>query len=222
MASKMEIELALANLEAGKFSFRMVDAIKEHIDRLENELNVVRGLHASAVNDLRRQELAAWRLEGELKNLNAKIYALLKANMLTEQAFRGMAAVAVKMREYLQVVKEQASPKAIMLTEQAFRGTAAAAIKMGEFLQVAKKYALPKAIMLADQAFRGMTAAAIKIGEYLQLVKEQASPKVVMLTEKAFQELTPVTIKMAEHLQVVKKNVGASLEKAKAYFSTSN
>ena len=41
MSEKMKIDVALANLEAGKFSFRMVDAIKDHISRVENELAVV-------------------------------------------------------------------------------------------------------------------------------------------------------------------------------------
>ena len=50
MASNMEIELALTNLEAGKFSFRMVDAIKDRLEKLENEVTLLRGLHGAAMN----------------------------------------------------------------------------------------------------------------------------------------------------------------------------
>jgi hypothetical protein len=107
MADKLTIELALTNLEAGKFSFRMVDAIKDHIDRLENELKVVNSLHASALTDLKQRELANWRLEGELRKANAKIHTLLKTNMLTEKAFHELTPVAVRMGEYLKIVKAQ-------------------------------------------------------------------------------------------------------------------
>jgi hypothetical protein len=139
MASKMEIEFALSDLEAGKFSFRMVDAIKEHVDKLENELEVVRSLHADAISDLRRQELTNWRLEGEVRKLNAKIYALLKANMLTETAIREMTAVAIKMAEFLRLAKKHAAPTANMLMERAFKEMTPLAIKMGGYLRVAKK-----------------------------------------------------------------------------------
>lgn len=52
MPGEMKIDAALADLEAGKFSFRMVDAIKNHFNKLECELEVTRSPHASAVDVL--------------------------------------------------------------------------------------------------------------------------------------------------------------------------
>ncbi|MEK4031775.1 hypothetical protein WOC76_20575 [Methylocystis sp. IM3] len=83
MPSEMKIDAALADLEAGKFSFRMVDAIANHVKKLESELEVTRRLHASAVRELRLQEYANWKLERELTSLNARIQALFRANILT-------------------------------------------------------------------------------------------------------------------------------------------
>ncbi len=78
----------------------MVDAIKNHVQRLEGELEVARSLHTSAVRELKLQEYANWRLESELKSLNAKIQALVRANILTEEAYRKMVPVAVEIGEY--------------------------------------------------------------------------------------------------------------------------
>ena len=58
MASNMEIELALTNLEAGKFSFRMVDAIKDHLEKLEKEVTLLQGLQGELLCDLREQQIA--------------------------------------------------------------------------------------------------------------------------------------------------------------------
>jgi hypothetical protein len=43
MSGKMKIDRAVTNLAAGNFSFQMVDAIKDHIGKLENELGVANG-----------------------------------------------------------------------------------------------------------------------------------------------------------------------------------
>ncbi len=56
MATKREGERALADLEAGKFSFPMVDAIRDHVNKLETELQRVSTLHDGVVNQLRQQE----------------------------------------------------------------------------------------------------------------------------------------------------------------------
>ncbi len=45
MSKKMTIENALVDLEAGKFSFRVVDCVKNHIEIQGNELEVIRDLH---------------------------------------------------------------------------------------------------------------------------------------------------------------------------------
>src|SRR5512137_246977 len=100
MPTEMKIDAALADLEAGKFSFRMVDAIKNHVQKLECELDVTRSLHASAVRDLKLQEYATWRLEREVTSLNARIEALLRANILTEEAYRMMRPIAIEVGKY--------------------------------------------------------------------------------------------------------------------------
>jgi hypothetical protein len=163
MPEKMKIDVALANLEAGKFSFLMVDAIKDHISRVENELAVVHGLHASAILDLKRQELANWRHENELRRLNAQIYALLRANVLTEKAYAGMSFAAVKMRPYFKVAMKFAA---------AALDRAMAEWKTGRLQSqcvdaTAKLYALLKAIMPTQSTLRKMEPYAHKTGEYL-------------------------------------------------------
>jgi len=139
MADEMKIEEALAQLEAGKFSFRMVDAIKIHIEKLENELAVVRSLHASAIDDLRSRDIANWRLEGEVKKLNAKIHALLRANMLTEKAFRAITAAAAKAEEFLLVLRREGAPKAKAICQTAIREAGPVAVKVVKYLPVLKK-----------------------------------------------------------------------------------
>jgi len=227
MTGKMEIELAVSNLKAGKFSFRMVDAILDHLDKLgnevaglENELAVARSLHASAVSDLRRQELANWRLESEMRKLNANIYALIKANILTETALRETKIVATKMGDYLLLARKNAAPAANTLIKKAVREITPAVIKLGEYLQLLMKHALPQAKLLIEKAARETTPVAIKMGENLQLVAKRASPQTKLLTEKAIRETTPVAIKIGENLEIAKNHVGASLHKATTYLST--
>lgn len=171
MSDKMKINVALANLEAGKFSFRMVDAIKDHISSLENELEVVRGQHDSAILDLKRQELANWRHENELRRLNAQVYALLRANLLTEKAYGGMTLVVMKMGEYFEVSKKFAEPT----LERAM-----AELKTGKLQSqcvdaAAKLYALLKEIMPTQDALRKMTPYAHKTGEYLAVAQKYVS-----------------------------------------------
>ncbi len=106
MPSEMKIDAALADLEAGKFSFRMVDAIENHVKKLESELEVTRSLHASAVRELKLQEYANWKLERELTSLNARIRALLRANILTEEAYRKMTPIVIEIGKYFSVSLE--------------------------------------------------------------------------------------------------------------------
>jgi hypothetical protein len=100
MPGNIKIDVALADLEAGKFSFRMVDAIKNHIGKLESELEVTHSLHANAVRELKLQEYSNWRLEREITSLNARTQALLRANMLTENVCRMMKPIAVEIGKY--------------------------------------------------------------------------------------------------------------------------
>jgi hypothetical protein len=157
MANKMDIELALANLEAGKFSFRMVDTIKDRLEKLENEVTLLRQLHSEAMCDLRQQQLAAWRLESETTRLNAKIHALLKANALTEKASRAVTPLMSRAGESLQNLLQQAKPAAIRLLEKAIDGMASLAVKL---------------VKLAHQAQD--SSPATKVGESLEVLKKQA------------------------------------------------
>lgn len=101
MSSMMKFDVAMAQLEAGKFSFQMVDAIKDHVARLEAEMEVLRACHADAIWELKRQEYATWRLEAETRKLNDKIHALVRANEITALVRRESAALSVKARAYL-------------------------------------------------------------------------------------------------------------------------
>ncbi|GLI94508.1 hypothetical protein [Methylocystis echinoides] len=103
MSDNMKIDAALVQLEAGKFSFQMVDAIKDHVAGLEKEMAALRASQDNAITEMKRQEYAIWRLEAEARKLNATIYALLKANAMTEIVCRESAALSVKLGEYLAI-----------------------------------------------------------------------------------------------------------------------
>ena len=174
MSIEMKIEAALAKLEAGKFSFQMVDAIKNHVTQLERELDVIRDLHASAIRELKLQEYANWRLERDLKRSNAKIYTLLQANRVTESAYQAMAPIALKSRDSI-----DASAKAVGRALE--RGVAD--LKSGELQsrladETAKLYQLLKTHAPREEIVREMRAWAIKIGEYAQVFKKHASAAV--------------------------------------------
>jgi hypothetical protein len=178
MSTEIKIEAALAELEAGKFSFRMVDAIKTHVAQLECELDVIRGLHASAIHELNLQEYANWRLERDLKRSNAKIYALLQANMVTERAYRKMAPIAIELRYYV-----DASVKAIRAALE--RGVTD--LKSGKLQSrladdTSKLYELLKNHAPTEETSREMQAWVIKIGEYIQVFKKRASATVLSAT----------------------------------------
>lgn len=108
MASKMELAAALAELEAGKFSYRMLDAIKDHTSTIEAELERVNALHGIAVRELRQQEYMIGRLEGELRKVNGRVHALVRANALTDIAVRETRRGAVALREQLPVARDRA------------------------------------------------------------------------------------------------------------------
>lgn len=108
MATKTEGERALADIESGKLSFPMVDAISDHVNKLETELQRVSTLHERAVNQLRQQEYRILRLEAGLRKVNARLYALLKANILTEIALRETKRGTLKFVEFLPVARKQA------------------------------------------------------------------------------------------------------------------
>lgn len=162
MASNIDIELALSDLDAGKFSFRVVEAIKDHVSRIESELQTVSDSHARAMNDLRQQEYAIGRLEADLRKANGRVYALMKANALTEIFVREAKAAAIKSGEYLKLGAKLSAAalekapaylasldlpgkfrtvKAHPATEQALRETRLVLLKAQENLPVARKHA---------------------------------------------------------------------------------
>lgn len=96
MSNKMKIDVAMDNLTAGKFSFQMIEAIQEHVARLEREIEVSRACHAEAIWELKRQEFVSWRLEAETRKLNAKIHALLRANAIADVLCRESARLWAK------------------------------------------------------------------------------------------------------------------------------
>ncbi len=172
MPSEMKIDMALAKLEAGKFSFEMVNAIKSHVYKLEHELEVTRNLHVSAVRDLRVQEYANWRLENELTRLNARINTLLRANILTEKAYKKMAPVTVETGKYFDALLKLAG---------ATLERAAAGVKSGEFRAqlvgaLSKLYELFKAnLPTEEEALREIRRYTIKTGQYLGVLKKHAA-----------------------------------------------
>ncbi|MGE5368802.1 MAG: hypothetical protein ACM3PD_04285 [Chloroflexota bacterium] len=101
MSDQMKFDVAMAQLEAGKFSFQMVESIKERLDGLEKEMEALRASHADAINEIRRQEYANFRLEAEARKLNGRIYALMKANAFSELFCRESAVLAAKLGEYM-------------------------------------------------------------------------------------------------------------------------
>ena len=168
MSDQMKIDAALANLESAKFSLRTVDAIKDHISGLENELEIVRGLHSSAIHDLKRIEFTNWRLEGELKKLNAKIYALLKANVLAEKAYTELTVAALKTGAYFEASKKFAGPA----LQQVMADLKSGKLQSQCVDAAAKLYALLKEIMPTRSTLREMTAYAHKLGEYLAVAQK--------------------------------------------------
>lgn len=178
MSNEMKIHAALAKLEAGKFSFQMVDAIKSHVSKLENELEVARSLHASAIRELKCQEYHNWRLEGELSKLNSKIYALLKANMLTEKAYREMTPLVIKSGEFFEVAKKFAG----LALERATAYLKAGKLQSQLIDANTKIYELLKANMPTEKDLREMKRHAIKVGEYFKALRKVIASSVERAT----------------------------------------
>ncbi len=178
MPGEMKLDAALADLDAGKFSFRMVDAIKNHVERLESELEVTRSLHADAVRELKLQEYANWRLERKVTNLNARIQALLRANLLTEEAYRMMRPIAVEGGKYFSASLECAG---------AGLGIATAYLKSGKFQSqlvgfFSKLHQALRPIGPTEKTFQGIRPYAIKLGESLKALERHAATAIARAT----------------------------------------
>jgi hypothetical protein len=178
MSDKMKIDAALANLETGKFSFRMIDAIKEHISSLESELEAAHGMHDNAIGDLKLQKIANWRLEGELTKLNAQIYALLRANLLTENAHAGGTFVAMKMGAYFEVSKQFAAAA----VERVMADVKSGKLQSQCVDAAAKLYASLKEIMPTQSTLNEVKPYARKLGEYLAVVQKHLGVQLEKVT----------------------------------------
>jgi hypothetical protein len=190
MSAEMNIDEALAQLEAGKFSFRMVDAVKGHIGRLESELDVVRALHASAVRDVKLQEYANWRLEREVARTNAKIHALVRANILMEKAEREIAPRAAALAHY---------------------GAASLEVGRSALERAAADYKSGKLQARAAESFS-------QLREWLDTLAP--SPETIgewrAQGQKALQRLQPLVARLVAQLMA---QAAAATEKASAYLS---
>ncbi|MFO1103929.1 MAG: hypothetical protein U1E20_13605 [Methylocystis sp.] len=212
MVTKPEGKQALADLAAGKFSFEMVDAIKDHVGALETELarvttemERVGALHARAVNESRQQEYKIYQLEGELRALNARVYALLKANAVTQTALDAAKRGAVSFVEFLPVARYYAEAgskatlaylasidfkgkfealKAHPMTKKAQREIERLAAKFVEYLPVARKHAEEASKKTLDYlSTTGLPAAK----KQLAAVVEKASALIADLQKKVAQ-----------------------------------
>lgn len=202
MATKTDIELALADLEAGKFSFRMVETIKDHVGTLESDLAEISSAHLSAGNTLRQQEFTIARLEADLRKANGRIHALVKANALTELAMRESKKGAALVRGYAPVARDQA----VSLTKQAVTFLSSIDYK-GEFEKA-------KSHPLTQKALASLANLDVK-AEWNKLA---AHPQI----EKALREAEPLLAKAKEYMPVVQKQTAALLEKASTYIATLN
>lgn len=101
MTSKLDIHNAIAELEAGKFSFRMIDAIKAHIETTEGELETLRGMHADAVRDNAQKDYAIFRLEREVAKLNTRLTQAIMANALIEKSLREFETFRANLPGYI-------------------------------------------------------------------------------------------------------------------------
>lgn len=206
MATKMEIQTALADLEAGKFSFRMVEAIGDHISTLESELNSVSALHADAVKDLRQREFTIDRLEAELRKVNARVHALVKANALTELTIRETKRGAVMIRDYVPVAREHA----VALSKKTIA-----------FLSSVDLKAESEKLKANPQAQKALAWLAA-----LDLTAEWKKLKAHPTMEKALREMEPVLAKTSamskEYAPVAQKQMAALIEKASAYIAALN
>ncbi|WP_442754655.1 hypothetical protein ACNHKD_16925 [Methylocystis sp. JAN1] len=199
MAARTDIDVALAELEAGKFSFRMVETIKDHVATLEADLGRANTAYESAANTLRQQEYTISRLEAELRKANARIHTLVKANALTEAAMREGKRCALALREFLLIACEHA----VVLIKKALAWLSTVDLK--DSLERAKSHPL------TQKAQAGIANLDLQ-AEWKKL---QAHP----LTEKARRELQTALVKMQEYLPVAQKQLAALVDKALAFIA---
>ncbi|MGJ0620301.1 MAG: hypothetical protein ACR65Z_06245 [Methylocystis sp.] len=206
MAMKLEGKRALADLAAGKFSFEMVDAIKDHVGALETELERVRmeaertgAQYERAVNAARQQEYKIFRLEADLRAANARIYALLKANALTQTAVGAAKRGVESVVEYLPVARKHAA-----------EGSKAALAYLATVDFKGKFEALK-----AHPATEKTIAWLANVDVAAEWTKLKTHP----LTQKALSELRQLLLKAKEYAPVARKQIAALVEKVTAYIA---
>jgi hypothetical protein len=178
MPGNMKIDAALADLDAGKFSFRMVGTIKNHIDKLESELEVTRSLHANAVRELKLQEYANWRLEREVTSLNARTQALLRANILTEDVCRMMRPIAVETGKYFSASFECAGAAFEKAMTYLKSGKPQAQLVDSS----SKLYEFLRENAPTDETFGELRCYANKMGKSFEVFRRQAATRIAKAT----------------------------------------
>ena len=141
MTQDYNVDKALKDLDQGKFSFQMVDCIREHIQKQREELIELEGFKTRAKTDLAQYELKTIRLEQDLRVANTAIVRLLKTNALLEQ---GIAATKYGVARFAEV----AAPKIRQFAVEA----QPYAIEAGKYAQAA----LWKAIEAAEPHVKGL------------------------------------------------------------------
>jgi hypothetical protein len=201
MANKMDIEAALAQLEAGKFSFRMIDSIKEHIEKGESELNVIRDMHATAMREIAIKDYAIYRLECELIKTNTRLNNTIRANALVEKSLHALNICGSKLNTYLYELKEQI----IYFYEKA---TSPETISMAnDYVDAMKK----QSIALYEKVTSPETVSMVN--NYIDVLKRQGTT----LYEKA---TCPETASMVNnYIDAIKKQSISLYEKAKTQVS---
>ncbi len=175
MSDKMKIDVAMAQLEAGKFSFQMVELIKDHLAGLEKEMEVLRAAHTDAMTEIKRQEYANVRLEAETRKLNGRIYALLKANAFSELFCREAAVLSAKLGEYLDM-SAAILRKALERTVEDFRAGKPQA-------ELAKASAAVQAFVREHAPTeQQINEVMSQMGPYLETAKKRIGPSLEKVT----------------------------------------
>ena len=132
--------------------------------------------------------------------LTRELYALLKANILTEIALREMKRGTVKFVEFLPVARKHAE-----------EGSKAALAYLST-IDLKAKFETLKAHPLTEKALAWLAN--------FDLPAEWTKLKTQPLTKKALSELQPVLLKAKEYLPVAQKQVSTLVDKATAYIDS--
>ena len=132
MAIENNVDKALKDLEQGKFSFRMVDCINQHIQRQQTELDALQLFKTRAMIDLAKYEQETARLERDLRIVNGAILRLIKTNALLEEGIAAAKYGVAKFGEVAVPKIQQAAVDAQPYAIEAFKYTRTAVLKAAE------------------------------------------------------------------------------------------